>query len=332
VTHDDQDWRPATFQERGVAVPFTSPALAGTRVRRAERRCDLLVPHPGGGRGIYVLALPALAEFCAPTLHDLRLAQRLATLHPLCPAGVRAAAQAVALEGAAGRAACAAARAAMARDRQARQWHEHAMRTRLDKLGHATMAADIEALCAALVEWGLDAGPGSPGRGVLLLAEIEAMGRAMSAGQEDTGAGQSGDELAACALSLAAVGRRLMAASVAMLGDAPALLEAWARMPGTVAAVLARLTWLLDGWDQLCLIWRLARDDGQLAAAAIEIRALIPPIPPEAESWFGEAPDLPAVRRACGLMATPARRRPIAQSSQAVWLVARNERLRALAA
>ena len=46
----------ATFGERGVSVPFTTPALAGARVRRDARHgLALLVPNPSGGRGIYVL-------------------------------------------------------------------------------------------------------------------------------------------------------------------------------------------------------------------------------------------------------------------------------------
>ena len=32
-----QSLKPASFLERGVAVPFTTPALAGARIRPADR-------------------------------------------------------------------------------------------------------------------------------------------------------------------------------------------------------------------------------------------------------------------------------------------------------
>ncbi len=41
--------QPATFAERGVVLPLTSPALAGARMRgTAGGSCEFLLPNPSG--------------------------------------------------------------------------------------------------------------------------------------------------------------------------------------------------------------------------------------------------------------------------------------------
>ena len=114
---------PATFQGRGVAVPFTTPLLAGARVREASRRDDtrrdveLILPNPSGRRGVYVVQWAGAQSRCHPTVHDTALFRRICQLPHVDPASVRSAALAVAQEGLAGAAAAAAARVAINRDR-----------------------------------------------------------------------------------------------------------------------------------------------------------------------------------------------------------------------
>jgi hypothetical protein len=109
-------WRPARFSERGVLLPFTTPFLLGGRMRRTERGgAELVLAHPAGSDGIYVLPWSAMANFCAPTLHDRALWERAtAALPELSPAAARRAARAVAAAGYAGRDAARAAAAAEA--------------------------------------------------------------------------------------------------------------------------------------------------------------------------------------------------------------------------
>ncbi len=362
---DEHNWQPATLRERGVAVSFTSPMLAGARIRLSERRSDLLVPHPGGARGVYIFALASLAEFCVPTLHDLRLAERLATLRPPTPASVRLAARAVAAEGTAGRAAAAAAAAAAAHDRQARAHFESTLLNALPhqvgprgnvvsdkrgaqavlKLANRTgrdaeaVRADIGLLSDALAAAGLDAcvgGGGLPtpgdaqaGRCRALLGSIQSMCHALLAWAAARGPDDACDQVAAVAAATWGAGRLLLAASQKLLEDPVALLDAWAASPDNVTARLCRPDWLLDGWEHLCLLWLVAETDAERAEAVAEIRALLPPIPAEAEAWLGQVPDLLAPlrgRRAASAGSTS--RSP----SQLVALVARNERIRALAA
>lgn len=67
-------FRPATFRERGVAVPFTTPRLAQARVRLDSRdKLEALVPGFAEGRGTYVISWSGLPNVVTMTTHDLML-------------------------------------------------------------------------------------------------------------------------------------------------------------------------------------------------------------------------------------------------------------------
>ena len=355
---DDRNWQPATFRERGVAVGFTSPLLAGARIRHAERRCELVVPHPGGARGVYIFSIASLAEFCVPTLHDQRLAERLAGLSALCPDAVRSVARAVAAEGVAGRGASAAAQAATAQEVQAASRAETALFLSILKQGGEGLVtpdrqaaeavlslarrtgrdadavrADVARLSQTLARSGLDMPgmDGTPGRCARLLDAIEAV-RAGILGWAGAcapdGPGLALTEAASC---MHAAGQRLLASSRALLADQAALLQAWAANPEGVAARLGRVDWLLDGWEHLCLLWQVAETDDQRADAVAEAISLLVALPKEAESWLGEteAALVPLRPRRAPAAAHRLSPRP---PSQLVTLVARNERILARAA
>ncbi len=83
-----QSRHPATFAERGVALPTTTPLLSGARGRPGARGdLDLLIPNPTRGRGTYILPWSGIGAFCRPTLHE-----RLAVADTVSPAAVRDAA------------------------------------------------------------------------------------------------------------------------------------------------------------------------------------------------------------------------------------------------
>lgn len=98
-----QSYIPATFQERGVALPFTTPQLFGARGRAArDGGIELILPNPSGGRGAYVLDCANLHGFCRPTLHDRHLIKRILDLPSPTPRAVRDAAVSIAAAGLAG--------------------------------------------------------------------------------------------------------------------------------------------------------------------------------------------------------------------------------------
>ncbi|MEJ0048699.1 MAG: hypothetical protein WDN04_23255 [Rhodospirillales bacterium] len=98
--------------------------------------------------------------------------------------------------------------------------------------------------------------------------------------------------------------------------------------PARTAAFLARAEWLLDGWDQICLVWELAEDDRRRAAVS-EMALMVPAIPKEAGDWVNRHLDETERHRM----------RRIVQSfedwrtgSLVFDLIGRNELIRALAA
>ncbi len=360
---DQPQWQPATFLERGVAVPFTSPPLAGARVRQRERRCDLVVPHPGGARGVYIFSLASLGEFCVPSVHDVLLAGRLLTLPSLTPASVRLTALGVAAEGSAGRAAAAAAEAAVQADRdmetackamllaalardtdvrglaadatQRTQIAVHQLARRTGRTPEA-VAADIAVLAGRLAQAGLDvpAGPHSPalpGRSRMLLKSVGAMATQVQAWGHAGGDQQAALQVAALSEAMAATGQLVLEAAHKLLLDPAALLAGWAAAPDALSARIGRPDWLLDGWEHICLLWRVSADGDARAAALAELTLLLPPIPQEAQPWFAAIPSLrsnPPVRGAACPLPRAGGRIP----SQAIRLIERNERIRGLAA
>ena len=385
---------PATFRERGVAVPFTAPGLLGARVRTSAHggtvgngaALELVFPNPSGARGIYVVPWAGVADACAPTLHDLNVMAALARLAgegPVTPAEVQAIARAAALDGAAGRQARAAAAAAMEADRvRAAAALEHLLPTMaaagLDARPGRPGAREGSALARIAAEWGVGGDPAA----APLPCAIAALTRLREGLLAWAAAHPDDSGVAELTATLAGGAARSAAAALLAVrqGSEAALVQAWRSAPERLAALAARPSWLLDGWSAPCLIWAAAApatdpDGGAGArlgtgaatasgaalagstAALLDTAALAPALPTEAEGWTGlpTDPSLPwLLRRALASRAVEARRRSPggvrgrgaasgatvagalqageARASRVQDTIARNERLRALAA
>jgi hypothetical protein len=296
--------RPQSFAERGVAVPFTAPMLAGARLRRGDGDAAELIVPPLGGRGVYVLSWEACLGLANPTLHDRRLWARLLALPRLTPAAMRAAARAVAAEGFAGRAAQAASRAAT----QALDAARDAARRRL---------AAPEEVVAALAELGFP--------GPLLGARRAALARLGEAAAAV--AGPDGPDRQAALLVAAA--SRLTATMVE--AGLPALSQALAAPPATgeaaqLLALAERPDWLLDGWDALAALCA-ATPAEERGAALRDALARLPVPPLEAET-----PSADAAWDAVLLGRRRVAPRPSWLHAPRTAAVARNEQARAIAA
>jgi hypothetical protein len=120
----NQAYHPRSFQERGLSAPFTTPFLAGARLRSAltPEMCasgrtmsmsslgasrhgrqgdaaagkdveqmlapgemEVLVPNPSGARGVYILPWSDIENVCRPTMHDVSLGQVLASRLSVTP-------------------------------------------------------------------------------------------------------------------------------------------------------------------------------------------------------------------------------------------------------
>ena len=360
-------YRPATFLERGLSLPFTTPSLLGGRIRPAETRvAELVLANPAGVEGVYVLPWSALADLCTPSLHDRALWTRVTGLASLTPDTVRAAARAVAAEGFAGRAAARAATTAEAlrcqaglalhsrlllelvrqleppgtsapapeRDSPAQVTRRAvAALGRLRREGGIGPAEAVETLgelAPAFEACGLRAQE-EPARLPRLAAEIAAMAREVERWAEGVAPGErAGARLLveSCELTLRCC-RMAFAEVHALLDDLWALLRRWQEDQATVRMLLARPEWLLDGWGLICGLWRDARPTRR-GAALLDMALLVPVIPAEVRRWVGFDADLAMDLHRTGLRHW---RRTVHTnedwiSGRRLNLMARNERLR----
>jgi hypothetical protein len=361
-----RSYRPATFQERGVAVPFTTPILAGTRARNGSRgHVELVVPNPSGGRGFYVLGCNAVRSLCRPTVHDSRLTQLVSGLPQVTPASVRLAAMEVAASGLAGKPAMESALASL--DREQRE-HVFAQFTLLGRLAAQiapehfdadawqrsptaeleqearnvvmhfatsygerpeTLSLELGSLAEHLSPLGI-VGKTSSGRIPRLLEHLEDLQTGLADWMQDHCNDvrcELGEMVAASAQAVTAITGTVLAAIQAMIGDAQALLRNWAKVRGKLAELAGRPEWLLDGWDLTSALWRTSEGPDQQGAAITEMAQLLPVLPREVAQWGAGSGD---VRRAAAGDAIRFDRAWRAGPAT-LQLTARNERLRAMA-
>lgn len=360
-------YQPATFLERGVAVPFTTPMLAGTRARPDERNgTELLVPNPSGGAGFYILPWTALRDFCRPTLHDMRLNEAVAETSPITPLTIRHAADDIAAEGLAGRAARRAVDTHRAEAQHAtllanfqlllelvRQNEKpglHAvpphreMPALLERRARAVIARVGPAIGAsaafvataleqlahqfAAIGIGQDAAASRHGRTMRALAALHDDALGWAEAPDDSSRGHARVLAETAALTLAC-GTTVLAQLRGMAGDMQQLLRGWQADAEDVVRLATRPDWLLDGWDQIIALWRDAETEAARRAALAEIALIVPVLPREVAQWTGAACDMDFVLRH---RRTVQRNEDWRTGAMVFELIGRNERLRAVAA
>lgn len=361
-----QAYHPTTFLERGVLVPFTTPMLAGTRARPIDRGgIELIVPNPAGGRGVYVLPWSCVHQLCRPTVHDTRLNEVIASLPSVTPSTIRKAARTVAQEGLAGREAVNASKQVQATEYEEQILTNFLLLLELvdqaepgglgTKDGPRTHTKELEmrakralvriaprlglraeAIAEALEKIaGVFAGIGMMGQTPppRIIRLIEALGR-LHDDAEDWSK-QHSDESGAQATMVAAVAEltlgcaaRTLTEAHAAARDVAALLGEWRTAPSRLAQRIARTEWLLDGWEQICLIWHCAGADLERRSALAEMTLLVPVLPREVSDWVGSVVDVDLVHRFRKTVSLNVDWRTGAVFER----VSRNEKLRALAA
>ena len=317
------DFLPSTFLERGIAVPFTTPILAGTRARPGDRvPLELIVPSPSGGRGVYILPWQDISALCRPTLHDARLTATIATVHGVTPSTIRKAARETASLGFAGRAAAAAARAAEAAERTASLTANFelllALVRRVEPPGECPTPPEQErpielerrarrAIARIAPEFGR-----TPESIVATLEQLAALYSCIGLGRtahacripqllarlvrlradldaylaHNVGETAQDADLVAGALDLTITCARVIVADAAQLSaDVNLLIRKWILEPDALAQSLARADWLLDGWDRIAALWDSAHTPGSQEVTLSEMCNLVPSVPREIGSW-----------------------------------------------
>ena len=357
-------YQPATFLERGVTVPFTTPFLLGARIRPTDTKSGLevVISNPSGGRGFYIVPWAALPEICSPTLHDRRLWQRLSEETGITPSLVREMARAVAAEGLAGRDAAAAVAQARNEEGAARMRANFLLLLDLIRRTEsrdeapvppqadtpqnieirarravARFAPRIGVSADVVAAWleslaGAFAGVGVPGDSVLSRTRALVIRLEELVGQLELWVAQSPDpaEQHAAMLVVDAAKLTLTCAGAALrdldgrLSDTPTLLRSWREDSSALSRRATRPDWLLDGWTIICELWRDC-DPNLRHGTLWEMALLAPVMPREVEEWVGIEEDWERPTRLRRIV----RANEDWRSGRILDIVARNERLRA---
>lgn len=359
-------YHPTTFQERGVAVPFTTPLLEGTRARPTDQeRVELVIPNPAGGRGVYIMPWKAIANWCRPTLHDAVFNERIAALTNVTPATIRRVGLEVAAEGLAGEEAMQAASMAVDAEKDDRVVTNYRLlmalveqvrrrfavpalantAAKLDLMTQARLTVDwispklgqpatwtagaLESLSDVLINVGVGTNS-TTGRLPRILNMLRRTRHEIAEWKNNQNDDDQSDYIdMVCTVTdlTLKLAQSTLSEAQSLTNDMVDLLRKWAADPHAVSRLAMRPEWLLDGWEQICLIWSNAHDDAERRAALAEIIGLIPVLPKEASEWSEAEADLDIALRFRRLVTLNEDWRSGAIVFQ---LIARNEHFRAV--
>jgi hypothetical protein len=329
-------FEPATFVDRGVNVPFTTPILLGARARPQSDGdgLEILIPNPSGGDGVYIMPWGSIPKICTPTLHDRRLWYLLRDEIIITPSMAREAAETAAIEGHAGRAASIAVHdARQARENRAKRINfglllhlikqmegpvpdcpapelddprqvalrgQRAVQACAQRLRMTTeaVAAALEELARAFNGLGMPQDNNlAPSR--RLIAELQNLATSIEIWRSDLPAHTSfgPSEQVEGSLRLT-LDCAFKAAEQfdSLIGDTFGAIHAWQQDRQDILQELTRLDWLLDGWGTILGIWNAA-EASEKNSAIMEMAVLAPIQPKEAMGWLGLQPEMAQERR-----------------------------------
>lgn len=309
---------PATFEERGVVAPFTTPTLAFSRVRSDRNEgLEILIPGLSGGTGVYVIAWPSVREVFRMSVHDRVLHEAIDDAKATTPRQMRRCANQTAMTGLAGPDAVDCSKAALEQEENERLLTnfylvnsvidrltstpakltvaelssargKRQVRQLLDDIARR-IGASSEQIYRSLEVWsdmiaplGLPVMP-QECRLRRLLKRLEAFRMNASEWGRRSNADPEGMSfLAADVAKLTlVVGQPVVAEVDAYAADLGATLAAWRTAELAIRERVDRLSWLLDGWEHVLTIW-----DGvveaplwEQAEAMEEILRMLPLVP-----------------------------------------------------
>jgi hypothetical protein len=360
-----QDHHPATFRNRGAAVPFTTPLLVGARVRESKRSgVELVVPNPSGGRGVYIVQWPGVRALCTPSVHDTVLFNGISQLKQIGPPSVRSVALDVAIGGYAGRNAMEAANATRRRDYVDRLLTDFlvvaGLVEQVEPTGrHMTRIAErtpdfdrradsalrriaptlgcpaghllngLAALGAAFTPIGAAANDQTARipRMIIRLRETRAELSRWLATDPASDMGGLGKVVTAAMDATTGHAEAALADAAAAVADPLALLRRWVTQPDEPLDLAARCDWVVDGWERICLLWKIADSLASRRAALLEMAQLLPMVPREINQWVDGAVAPAPIDEGCHAASNNDAWR---SGGAAFALIQRNELLRAM--
>ncbi len=313
-----EQFLPSTFEERGTAVPFTTPMYAFARVRKDYRdRLELLVTRFSDGAGVYVVPWTAVPELAQLTTHDAVLHEEVLQKRVLNPFDMRLASLVVAATGLAGPVAAETATKRIAEDEESKALNQVILILKVIELAQRAAAPALlreiltpagqtriretlfeiadkldlapELLDRRLSELGLCTYPvgvaWSPMEGRLrgIMKRTEEMRAALLAWAEDQ-LGEVSEQARFCAQvadHTLRICKQVLIDFDAEVADPAAIVAVWDEKRPVIENLSGRLAWLLDGWQPIADMWldSAAADVGARAATLLEILSMLPLLP-----------------------------------------------------
>jgi hypothetical protein len=330
------DYMPATVEERGVVVAFTTPLLNQARVRLTpQQRFEFLLPNFTAGKGIYVLGWKGLGGIMTLTLHDRLLFQNIETLKHHVPEAVRHASLSVQSSGICGPDAANAAAKTLDDEQQELVLAQFVLVTELLKLvniqatdllrpgmtaddsnrvarqslakvaqmlgiAHDDLTTRVDRLGERLAPLGLPQSP-RPGRLRRLATQIEHFADEVEAwaSSDLSDASTLGDHCVSVARHTLRLAQRRVARIDEMCSNVRSLVEHVDQHRPLVDKQIERISWLLDGWEFLTARWKTAEDEATSERQTLvsEISRLIPPLTKDETNAIPDIPDMDTVTK-----------------------------------
>ncbi len=292
ASHVSTRYWPATFEERGVVAPFTTPTLAFSRARSDRNQSlEILIPGLSGGSGVYVIAWPSVREVFRMSVHDRVLHEAIADANATTPRMMRRCANQTAMTGLAGPDAVECSKAALEQEENERLLTNfYLINSVIDRLSQTQakltvaelssgqgqrkvrailddiarrIGASSEQIYRSLETWsdmiaplGLAAMPHEC-RLRRLLKRLEAF--RMNAEEWGRRSNADPDGLSFLTADVAKltldIGHPAVAEVDAYAADLAGSLAAWKATEPAIRERVDRLSWLLDGWEHVLTIW-----------------------------------------------------------------------------
>ncbi len=288
------------WSDRGISVPFTTPALTQARVRRDEgsKRREFVLPSLSGGKGYYVMPWKSIMATMTTTLHDRVLFDLMQQHDVDDPIKMRYVTLEVAAKGLAGPRAARKAQEILDNEKQyqilttfllvlqllklvnvssadliseglasetTQKRIKAALRNVADRLKvpHEDLYMRVEMLSALIAPIGLPHAP-EPGRLRALTDELVLFRdgvREWSASMPDEVA-----QLGEFEAKVAELTNQLASKAVQVVDNETealaAMLRTWEKRFNQVNHEVKQLAWLLDGWDYLIAVFRETSEKG----------------------------------------------------------------------
>lgn len=345
MTGKAQDWRthrlmeefaPATFEERGVSIPFTTPLLSRARVRRDQKgQFEFLLPNLSGGRGVYVLNWKGLPSVMTLTLHDRLLFEEIEKLDTHSPERIRSCVLKVQVTGTCGPDAAKRAVALLADDGEYLVLTQFVLMTEMLKLvniGAADllrpgMTADdtkrtarealakvaamfdvapdemttrIDQIGEAVAAIGLPQAP-KMGRLKSLADRLQSFAQEaqLFAEADASNAAALGTYVCTVANHTLALAQQRIGNLEAVCRDTQQIARDASKLLKSIQEMVARISWLLDGWEFLIVLWESVKDEPLAIKRTTisDISGQVPVIPRDEIRASAERPDLDAIWR-----------------------------------